>query len=111
MSPGRAWRTACSSSLEFLTDTMMPWFIRWEQSAARDLLGRRDAQTYFAEFMVEGMLRGDLAARGEFYSKAVGGPWMSPNEVRIKENQNPKDGHDEILKPLNMAGEHNEENS
>lgn len=89
---------------EFLTDTMMPWFVRWEQAVARDLLGRRDAKTYFAEFLIEGMLRGDLAARGEYYSKAVGGPWMSANEVRIRENQNPRDGHDQILTPMNMTG-------
>lgn len=94
---------------EFLTDTMMPWFIRWEQSIARDLLGREASKTYFAQFMVEGMLRGDLAARGEFYSKAVGGPWMAGNEVRARENLNSVDGHDEILTPLNMAGEHNNE--
>jgi len=94
---------------EFLTDTMMPWFIRWEQSIARDLLGRKAAQSYFAEFMIEGMLRGDLASRGEYYMKAVGGPWMSANEVRVRENQNPINGHNEILTPLNMAGEHNNE--
>ncbi len=90
--------------LEFLTDTMMPWFVRWEKAIGRDLLGRKDSQTYFAEFLVEGMLRGDLASRGEYYSKAVGGPWMSANEVRARENQNPVVGHDEILTPMNMAG-------
>lgn len=96
--------------LEFLTDTMMPWFIRWEQAIARDLLGREAAKLYFAEFLVEGMLRGDLASRGEYYSKAVGGPWMSANEARVRENQNPVNGHDEILKPLNMTGNNDETN-
>ena len=90
--------------LEFLTDTMMPWFVRWEQSISRDLLGRKAAQTYFAEFLVEGMLRGALSSRGDYYSKAVGGPWMSANEVRARENQNPVAGHDEILTPMNMSG-------
>jgi len=50
------------------------------------------------------MLRGALSSRGDYYSKAVGGPWMSANEVRARENQNPVAGHDEILTPMNMSG-------
>lgn len=96
--------------LEFVVDTMMPWIRRWEQSITRDIIGRANMRSIFPEFLLDGLLRGDSKARAEFYSKAVGGPWMSANEARIKDNMNPIEGLDEVLKPLNMtpAGENNE---
>lgn len=97
-------------SLEFVVDTMMPWVRRWEQTITRDLIGRDNMQTFFPEFLLDGLLRGDSAARADFYNKAVGGPWMSANEARSKDNMNPVEGLNEVLKPLNMtpAGQDNE---
>ncbi|MET4680448.1 phage portal protein [Stenotrophomonas rhizophila] len=44
----------------------------------------------FVEFVVEGLLRGDSAARSTYYKAALGGSggsgWMSINDVRLKEN-------------------------
>ncbi len=92
--------------LEFVTNTLVPWLKRYEQAIARDLL--QYDKKYFAEFLVDGLLRGDSTARAAYYSKAVGGPWMSPNEARVIENMNPIDGYDKILEPLNMGGKNNE---
>ena len=88
-------------SIEFVVDTMMPWLVRWEQAILRDLI--TDEETYFAEFSVDGLLRGDAKARGEFYQSGITGGWMTRNEARIKENLNPLPGLDEPLEPLNMA--------
>jgi HK97 family phage portal protein len=88
--------------LEFVTDSMMPWLVRWEQSIARDLLTPVQRQRYFAEFLVDGLLRGDTTARGEFYTKLWNLGAMSPNEIRAKENMNPRDGGDQYYVPLNM---------
>ncbi|MFK5949269.1 MAG: phage portal protein, partial [Methylococcales bacterium] len=97
--------------LEFVTDTMMPWFKRWEQSIARDLLGKPQMKTFFSEFLVDGLLRGDSKSRSEFYQKAVGGPWMTINEARRAENRNPIEGGDKLITPLNVSkGEPNEQN-
>lgn len=41
------------------------------------------------EFNIEGLLRGDSAARTEFYDKALASKWMTINEVRAKENLTP----------------------
>jgi HK97 family phage portal protein len=90
--------------LEFVVDTMMPHFKRWEQSITRDLLTSEEKKKYFAEFLVDGLMRGDAKSRAEFYNKAVGRPWMSGNEARIKENMNPIDGLDDVVLPLNMDG-------
>ena len=90
--------------LEFVTATMMPWLMRWEQSIARDLLGVTDSRSFFAEFLVDGLLRGDSTARAAFYQSAVGTPWMTVNEARAAENRNPVEGGDKLVTPLNMAG-------
>lgn len=50
----------------------------------------------FVEFVVEGILRGDSAARASYYQSALGGSggsgWMSIDEVREKENLPPLGG-------------------
>lgn len=52
--------------------------------------------TRFVEFVVEGLLRGDSAARATYYAAALGGSggsgWMSVDEVRGKENLPPLGG-------------------
>lgn len=48
------------------------------------------SESQFVEFVVEGLLRGDSAARSTYYKAALGGSggpgWMSINDVRAKEN-------------------------
>lgn len=89
-------------SLEHVTDTCMPWFTRWEERLSLELLDEDDQQTYFFEFLVDGLLRGDSAARSNFYQKSVLTGWLTRNEARILENRNPLPGLDEPLQPLNM---------
>jgi len=92
--------------LEFVTDTMMPWLVRWEQSITRDLLTVAERRRYFAEFLVDGIMRGDSAARASYYNSMWMMGAMNPNEIRTKENMNPRDdeGGNEYVKPLNMGG-------
>ena len=89
-------------SLEHVTDTLMPWFTRWEERLSLELLDEDDQQEYFFEFLVIGLLRGDSNARGNFYNKSILTGWMTRNEARILENMNPLPGLDEPLQPLNM---------
>lgn len=81
-----------------------PVAVRCEQAIRRDLIiATRD---YYAEFLLDGYVRGDLATRGEYYTKATGGSaWMTTNEVRRLENLNadadPDSGR--IRQPLNTS--------
>lgn len=75
------------------------WLARVEGRATKELT---PPGTY-AEYTLEGLLRGDSAARAAFYQTAVGGPWMAGNEARVRENLPPLDGLDEVLAPLNMT--------
>lgn len=90
-------------STEFVTFTLAPWLAIWEQAIYRDLLSPAERERYFAEFLVDGLLRGDTASRYQAYQSAITTGWMAPNEAREKENLNPRDGGDELMRPLNMA--------
>ena len=90
-------------SLEFVIHTIRPWLVRWEQAIHRDLLSENERQTYFAEHLVAGLLRGDVASRYQAYATARQNGWMSANDIRELENMNPVDGGDVYLVPLNMV--------
>lgn len=77
-------------SLEFVIHTIRPWNVRLEARMRKDLFTQpeRDAGL-FAEFLVEGLLRGDSEARSQFYRIMFRNGIMTRNEIRAKENLNP----------------------
>lgn len=92
-------------SLEFVQHTLRPWLVRWEQAILTQLFTPLERRAYFAEFLVDGLLRGDLKSRYEAYAIARSNGWMSADDIRETENMNPlPDGKGEIyLVPLNMV--------
>ena len=94
--------------ISFVTDTILPWLIRLEQNFNNQLLTQFDRELsgrgrlYF-KHTVEGLLRGDAASRGEFYTKMFNIGAMSINEIRGKEDLDPIEGGDNHLVPLNMT--------
>ena len=90
-----------SMKIAFVTFSLLSWLERIEQAISRDLILPAARQTYFAEFNVAGLLRGDSAARGEFYYKGRLAGWLLPNEIRALENFNPIPGLDEKPLPAN----------
>jgi len=96
-----SWGTGITQlTLGFVQFTMQPWFVRWEQEISQDLIINKDR--FFAEFVLEGLLRGDPATRARFYTALVNLGIMTRNEVRNIENLNPLPGLNEPLTPLNM---------
>lgn len=89
--------------VEFVTYSLGPWLTNVEQAMARDLLSTSEKKTHLIEHLVDGLLRGRTSERFAAYQSALQGGWMSPNEVREKENLNPYKGGDTYLLPLNMA--------
>lgn len=75
--------------IEFRTLRMLPLCVRYEQEFTRKLLTSKEKQKYFIEHLLDGLARGDMASRYTSYSQAVNGGWMSPDEARELENQNP----------------------
>jgi HK97 family phage portal protein len=90
--------------LSFVTHTMTPWLVRWEQSIRLQLMSEDERERYFSEFLMDGLLRGDTKSRYEAYGKAITDGWMNRNEARVKENLDPVDGLEEFLRQANMTG-------
>lgn len=84
-------------AIEFVEHSLRPWLVRWEQRIWQALIHPRDQQKVFAEFSVEGLLRGDIEARFQAYAVGREWGWLSANDIREKENQNPVDGGDEYV--------------
>lgn len=90
-------------SIGFVTYTLLPWLTRWTQTISRDLIIAPDS--YFADFIVTGLLRGDVATRYSAY--AIGRQWgfLSANDIRRLENMNSIPGGDDYLRPMNMMSD------
>ncbi len=89
-------------NIEWVQDSLRPWCVRIEQAVTMQLLKRAEQDTYFAEFILDALLRGNAAARAQYYQTLVMGGMLMPNEARAKENFNPVEGLNTIWMPLNM---------
>jgi HK97 family phage portal protein len=79
--------------LSFVVHTIRPWVTRIEKSINVHLVSESDRKKgIFAEFKLDGLLRGDTAARYQAYAIAIANKIMNPNEVRSLENMNPYKG-------------------
>lgn len=75
-------------SLEFVMHALMPYIIRLEMSASRWIFKPEERSKYVLRFNVEGLLRGDSAARKDLYASMLQNGILSRNEVRALENRN-----------------------
>lgn len=90
-------------SLEFVIYTLGPWLALWEQAIYRDFFTELERKRYFAEFLVDGLLRGDTLSRYQAHQIAILGGFLTPNEAREMDNRNPLDGGDDLLLPMNTS--------
>jgi HK97 family phage portal protein len=99
------------TAISFVVHTVRPWLIRIEQAFKRDLFPSPERDTYFAEFLVDGLLRGDIKSRYDAYAVGRNWGWLSADDIRELENMNPlPDGQGKIyliptnMRPANQAG-------
>lgn len=91
-------------SLDFVVHTLRPWLVRIEQAFQRDLFGVPSES--FCEFLVDGLLRGDLASRYQAYSIGKQNGFLSADDIREIENMNPLpdgEGGGTYMVQLNMV--------
>lgn len=97
-----SWGTGLEQqSLGWVTYDLHPdWLAPTEARITKELLAPAGL---YAEYSVEGLLRGDTAARAQFYRvmREVGA--YSANDIRALENRPPVEGGDTYLQPQNMA--------
>jgi HK97 family phage portal protein len=90
--------------IDHVVSTIRPWCIRWEQSIRARLLTDVERKRYFAEHLIDGLMRGDMKSRFEAYAIAKQWGWESSNDIREKENENPIGAAGDVyLVPLNMV--------
>ena len=82
----------------FLSFTLLPRIRHWEGALAR-LLQEDQRKIHYFEFAVDALVKADIAARFEAYSKAIASRVLSPNDVRAKENLPPYKGGDTYENP------------
>lgn len=91
-------------SVDYVVDSLLGWAERWEAVIRRDLIILRDRLRFFAEHNLDGLMRGDFTGRMTGYHLAVTDGIFTRDEVRKKENLNPKGGAaDELSQPLNQG--------
>ena len=88
-------------AIEAVVDSVRPWVIRIENAINSDpdlmLSG------HFIEATLEGLLRGDSAARASFYNSGITGGWMMPATAARKENLPAPVELEYFQRPLNTA--------
>jgi HK97 family phage portal protein len=99
-----SWGTGIEQqNIGFLTFSLMPDLVAIEDSIGRDLI--LNEQVYYAEFLVDALLRADFATRMAGYGVAIDHGIMCPDEGRSRENLNARtDGRGKIFwRPANMV--------
>lgn len=91
-----SWGTGLEQqTLGFQKFTLRRRLKRIEQALEKQLLTPQDrAEGVTIEFNLEGLLRGDSAARAAFYQSGLQNGWATINEVRALENLPPVEGGD-----------------
>ena len=79
--------------LNYVTDTLLPYVVQWEQEDGYKLLTHRQrADGWYVRGNVEVLLRADPATRAGFYEKMIQNAVYCPDECRAKEEKNPIPG-------------------
>lgn len=88
-------------ALDFYTQTLFPWAELWEQRIRLSLLTPEERAEYYPEFSFDNMLRADINTRYNSYRTGLQEGFLNANEVRAKENMDPRPGGDEYRVPAN----------
>jgi hypothetical protein len=91
-------------SIDYVMHTLTPWLVRWEQAIEFTFLDPEADPAADVEFPTRELLRGDMAARANYYGSGILDGWLTRNEARMDDGREPIDGLDEPLVPLNMVG-------
>ncbi len=87
---------------EFVTYSLGHWLSLWEFAINDQLI--LQPNRFYAEFVRDALVRGDIAKRWQAYTQAVQTGTFTRNEVRRKENMRALDGLDEPLDPAHLTG-------
>ena len=88
-------------NINYVTFTIYPIIKKWEQEFNYKIFTEKERKAgYFVRFNLNGLMRGDMKSRGEFYLKMRQMLAFSPNDVLALENMNGYEGGDNNFLPL-----------
>jgi HK97 family phage portal protein len=89
-------------NIDFVCNTMLYWFRKWEQECNYKLFSQTERKTMFCEILAEGLLRGKTLTRYQAYNIGRNAGFLSANDIRRLENMNSIGEKGDIyLEPLN----------
>lgn len=89
--------------MNFVNYSLVPIITRIEHRIQVGLLNEKDRFTHYAKFNAGALMRGDLKGRYDSYGKGIQWGILSPNDCRELEDENPREGGDIYLTPMNMT--------
>lgn len=85
-------------------DNLGPEIERISQRINKQLVPRlADQRKVYVEFNLQAKLSGSFEEQSDLLQRAIGGPYMTTNEGRAKLNMPRIDGGDELIRPLNVT--------
>lgn len=85
-------------------DNLGPEIERVQQRINKKLVPKlADRHRFYCEFNLQTKLAGSFEEQGDILQRAIGGPYMTRNEARAKLNMPAIDGGDELILPLNVT--------
>ena len=76
--------------IAFLTQTIQPWIVQWEQEMNRKLFTKEEREKgYFVRFAMQALMRGDMTTRANFYQTLSEVADLGPDEIRKLEDMDP----------------------
>ena len=90
-------------SQEFVSYTLMPYLNKIELEMNTKLFTRNSVGTNYIKFNVNGLLRGNVKDRADYYKTAITNGWMTINEVRKLEELNGISSGNENYLQMNMT--------
>lgn len=100
---GRAtWANLETLNREHVTACLGPWLAKHEAEIGVKLL-RSDRTGRTCRHNLDRLLSADTATRFEAWSSALNAGWMTPNEVRRREDLPPLPGGNDLHRPLNQG--------
>lgn len=85
-------------------DTLGPWLVMLEQEFGAQILpDLDDNEGVYCEFNIAAKMRGSFEEQAAAASTATGGPWMTRNEIRARNNLPRVEGGDDLIVPMNVT--------
>lgn len=98
---GDNYASAYMANVDHINDCLQPWMCKFELEYGRKCFNAVEKLDTYVKFNDNLLIRGDLAAKGAFYSQMVFSGIYTRNEIRAFEEKNSLEGLSEPLTPVN----------